>query len=115
MSVLQTMAILKMTIPPFDMSKLTEQSKGMDCIKCGAPESYACHYNGPWQHSFGKGRGIKCNDLATAEFCHACDQEFSEGSTSQRWVSKYERSDEFLKWIMLTNIRRLNGGILRVK
>lgn len=96
------------------MSKLTKKSKGQLCIKCGKPDAYSCHYNGPWQHSFGKGRGVKCNDLMTAEFCHKCDQEFSEGSMLPRWNNKWERSDEFQKWIALTNIRRLENGVLSI-
>ena len=94
------------------MNKLTKASKGMNCIRCGAPKAYSCHYNGPRQHSYGKGRGIKCNDLITAEFCYLCDGEFTEGSKNKRWDSKWERSEEFLHWIMLTNIRRVENGIM---
>jgi len=65
--------------------------------------------------SYGKGRGIKCNDLATAEFCYECDQRFSEGSIDPIWESKWERSEEFLHWIMMTNIRRVKAGVLEVK
>jgi hypothetical protein len=94
------------------MKKLTQSSKGSICIKCGAPDAYSCHYNGPRQHSYGKGRGIKCNDLLTAEFCHKCDQEFTEGSMLLRWYgNKWERSEEFLHWICMTNIRRYNEGL----
>lgn len=90
-----------------ELSKLTQSSKGQACIKCGAPDAYACHYNGPRQHVYGKGRGIKCNDLATAEFCFKCDQEFSEGSMQPRWNNnKWERSEEFLHWIVMTLMRR---------
>lgn len=94
------------------MSKLTKSSKGMNCIRCGYPESFAAHYNGPRQHSYGKGKGIKCNDLITAEFCVECDKEFTEGSIDLRWANKWERSEEFLHWIMLTNIRRLERGVI---
>ena len=97
------------------MSKLTNATKGKTCIKCDAPDAYACHYNGPRQHDFGKGRGIKCNDLMTADFCYKCDQEFSEGSILPRWNgNKWERSEEFQRWINLTNIRRLKDGVLKV-
>jgi len=93
------------------MSKLTESSKGKTCIRCGAPDAYACHYNGPRQHLYGKGRGIKCHDTMTAEFCYNCDQDFSEGSMMPQWNdSKWERSEEFLNYIGLTNIRRYEEG-----
>ena len=94
------------------MSKLTASAKGKTCIKCNAPDAYACHLNGPRQHAFGKGRGRKGHDLMSAEFCHKCDQEFTEGSTALRWEDKWHRSEEFLFWIGLTNIRRYEDGIL---
>ncbi len=95
------------------MSKLTKASKGMDCIRCGAPEAYSAHYNGQRQFMYGKGRGIKANDLATAELCHNCDQIFSEGKVDH-WESEDERSEEFLHLIMMTNIRRLENGVIKV-
>ncbi len=96
------------------MNKLTQSSKEMTCIRCDNPNATSSHYNGPRQHDYGKGRGIKCNDLATAEFCYKCDQIFSEGSTSAIWASKWERSEEFLHFIMLTNIRRMERGVLSI-
>ena len=97
------------------MSRITESSKESTCIKCNAPDAYSCHYNGPRQHDFGKGRGRKCNDLMTAEFCHTCDQEFSEGSADRsRWENRWERSEDFLYWIAMTNLRRL-GIVLHIK
>ena len=95
------------------MKKLTEASRGSICIKCDMPGAYACHYNGVRQHSYGKGRGIKCNDIMTAEFCMVCDSEFSEGSTG-KWINKWERSEEFLHYVMLTLIRRLKEGIIKI-
>lgn len=96
------------------MSKITEASRDSVCIRCNKPGAYSCHYSGPRQHDYGKGRGIKANDLMTAEFCHGCDREFTEGSTSIGWANKWERSEEFLHWICMTNIRRLKNGVLKV-
>lgn len=95
------------------MSKLTQKSKGKNCIRCGKPGAYSCHYNGVRQHSYGKGRGIKCNDLMTAEFCYECDKEFSEGSKGT-WNDKWDRSEDFLHWIAMTNIRRLENGDIKL-
>ncbi|MCK5612782.1 hypothetical protein KAR91_63505 [Candidatus Pacearchaeota archaeon] len=95
------------------MSKITKSAKGQTCIKCGHPESFAAHYNGVRQHSFGKGRGIKCDDIASAEFCYKCDQQFKEGSQDERWMNKWERSEEFLFYVTLTNIRRFKEGRLK--
>ncbi len=94
------------------MSKITKASKGSTCINCGADGAYSCHFNGPRQHDYGKGRGIKCHDLATAELCYDCDQMFTEGSTNSMWESKWERSEHFLHLIMMTNIRRFENGVI---
>jgi len=96
------------------MSKLTQSAKGKDCIRCGAPDAYACHYNGVRQHSFGKGRGIKCNDIATAELCYNCDATFSEGHMPENCTDKWQRSEEFAYYIIMTNIRRFNNGVIKV-
>ena len=98
--------------PSGKIKKLTQASKGMDCIKCGAPDAYACHYNGEFQHRYGKGRGIKCHDLMTADFCHTCDQDFVEGSNVGG--STESRNEMFFHYINLTNIRRFNNGVLKV-
>jgi len=105
------------------MSKLTDASKGVFCIRCGKHGAYSCHYNGPRQHDYGKGRGIKCSDIATAEFCNDCDNVFSEGTTQSLvlrlygavvyWDTKWDRSEEFLHWCMLTNIRRFENMVLK--
>lgn len=93
-------------------SKITKAAKGQSCIRCGAPDAYAAHYNGTYQHQYGKGRGIKAHDIATAEFCHRCDQQFSEG-VMDNWETKDERDAEFLHWITMTNIRRFKEGALK--
>jgi len=95
----------------FKSKAFTNKSKGNSCINCGASDAYACHYNGIWQHAFGKGRGIKCSDLATADFCKKCDDAHSEGVNI--YSSKEERDQMWLLFIMLTNIRRLNNGVLK--
>lgn len=94
------------------MSKLTQASKGCNCIRCFAGDAYSCHYNGIRQHMLGKGRGIKASDIATAEFCHNCDMVFSEGNKSG-FIDDIDRSEQFLFWVTMTNIRRLNEGVLK--
>lgn len=107
------------------MGKLTESSRGKTCVRCGAQGAYSCHYSGPRQITYGKGKGVKCNDLMTAEFCHKCDQVFTEGSTTEsvckntgeivHWKDNWDRSEEFQFWINITNIRRMADGVLVVK
>ena len=98
---------------PLKSKKLTQASNGESCIRCGAPDAYACHYNGTWQQAYGKGRGIKCSDLATADLCHTCDNVFTEGSTSG-FDNQYDRDAQFHHLVMLTNIRRIEKGVLKV-
>lgn len=91
------------------MTNLRNLAKGQSCIRCGK-EGDVClrHYNGFRQHSYGKGRGIKCHDIAAAELCHWCDADFSEANY-HKWEGgskSIERSEEFLHWCMMTNIRR---------
>ena len=93
------------------MKNLRKAAEGMPCIKCGIEDGTICarHYNGIRQHWYGKGRGKKCHDLASAELCMKCDDELSEGKGG--WKSD-EHSEEFLHWCMMTNIRRAERGIL---
>ena len=96
------------------MSRLTQSAKGKSCIRCGKnDETRAAHFNGTYQHQYGKGRGIKGHDIVTAELCHACDQMFTEGSTSG-FTSKDDRDAQFLHLVCMTNIRRFNCGVLKV-
>ena len=90
-------------------NNITEASKGSVCIRCDAPDAYSCHYNGPMQHWYGKGRGKKCHDLATAELCMNCDEALTEGKCGYK---RDEHSEEFLHWCMMTNIRREERGLL---
>ena len=99
------------------MSKLTDSARDKPCIRCGKiGETCARHYNGFRSHSYGKGRGIKCNDICTAEFCNDCDQFFSEANYDiwDNGSKSVERSEEFLHWVAMTNIRRLSEGVLMV-
>lgn len=94
-------------------SPITKSSRGQACINCGIEDGTICarHYNGHHQHIFGKGTGKKCHDLATADLCDNCERPFSEGKIDM-FLSSADRSDEFLKLCMLTNIRRMNQGVI---
>lgn len=100
---------------PVRLKRLTDKAKDMTCIRCGSHgTTRAAHYNGFRAHAYGKGRGIKCSDLMTAEFCHACDELFSEANYHQ-WEGgskSVERSEEFLHWVAMTNIRRMLNGMV---
>ena len=90
------------------MSKITQAARNQPCIRCGREgETRASHYNGFRAYSYGKGRGLKASDIATAEFCHQCDDDFSE-SNYGLWPGgskNIERSEEFQHWVIMTRIR----------
>lgn len=93
------------------LSKLREAAKDQSCVRCNDRDGTVClaHYSGPWQHRFGKGKGIKGDDVAGADLCmrcHAFFDEYQEGNT-------VERSEEFLACCLLTVIRRIKQGVLK--
>ncbi len=96
--------------PKGDYAKLLKDAKGKDCVKCGGPDAMAAHYSGMHSNRLGKAMGKKAHDLATAYLCHRCHTEmdsYAEGNDA-------ERSAEFLMLVMLTNIKRLEDGVLVV-
>jgi hypothetical protein len=95
------------------LSRFTDKSKGQTCIRCDATDAFSAHYCGVRQHSYGKGRGIKCNDIASAEFCYKCDKIFAEGQM-EGFTDKWDKSEQWHHYIMLTNIRRIKNGVLKV-
>jgi hypothetical protein len=100
------------------VSKLRKAANGQSCVRCGADDGTInlCHYSGPYQHKFGKGRGIKGADIAAADLCGQCHKFFdeyeSQSGASEDW--KVARSEEFLAACMLTVIRRIQQGIIKV-
>jgi len=99
-----------------DTKNVMASANGKSCVSCGnIGRVCARHYNGVRQHSYGKGMRIKGHVLATAELCDACESSFSEGRMPEHCTDKYDRSELFLHYVMLTNIRRLEDGVLVVK
>lgn len=100
------------------MSKITQSSNGKSCVRCGKADGTICarHYNGLRQYLFGKGRGIKCHDAVTADLCHDCDQLFAEGKNpmgdGERAGKSIARSEQFLTYVTLTNMRRHDEGVI---
>jgi hypothetical protein len=100
------------------MSKLTDAARDQACVRCNAEDGtiVSCHYSGPWQHRFGKGRNIKGNDLVAADLCSGCHAYFDEyqGVPVGDELAAIKRSDEFQACCLLTVIRRLQQGVIRV-
>lgn len=101
------------------MSKVTQSANGQPCVRCNKSDGTTCarHYNGLRQHRYGKGRGKKCNDIASAELCNDCDQLFAEGvnhsGDGERAGKSINRSESFLHYVTLTNIDRFERGDLK--
>jgi hypothetical protein len=91
--------------------KYLHAANGESCIRCGTDDGtiVSAHYTGIRQHTYGKGRGIKCDDLATADLCQACHTYFDQ--PAQR--KSIETSEEFLHCIVMTIIRRVKAGVLK--
>ena len=96
------------------MNKLRKAAEGTPCLRCGNDDGTVvlCHYSGPWQHKFGKGRGIKGNDLAGAHLCYKCHAFFDEYK-SKNIAGMVERSEEFLALCLLTVIRLYEKGVIK--
>ena len=102
------------------MRTLTERvmdnarSEGNACIRCGAcGTTCGRHYNGLRQHTYGKGRGIKCHPFLVADFCDMCDRKFQEGSVDKmNYEGRVEYSEEFQHWCLLSLIRRVENEVI---
>ncbi len=87
--------------------KYRNAAAGQACVRCWMLNEtvVAAHYTGLRQHLYGKGRSIKCSDIATADLCHDCHAWFDQPTERK----STERSEEFLHCILMTIIRRLEG------
>lgn len=99
--------------PIWRSRKYLDAAEGQSCVRCGKQDGtiVGCHYTGLRQHTYGKGRGIKCSDAATADLCMECHAYFDQ--PQQR--KSVDASEEFLHCIMLTIIRRLADKKLGVR
>lgn len=97
--------------PSWRSKKYTDAAAGQSCVRCGRDDEtiVPCHYTGFRQHAYGKGRGEKCNDIAIADLCSECHDYFD----NRIEYKSIARSEEFLHCCLLTQIRRLAGGILK--
>lgn len=102
------------SVSPKKIQKIRSAAADYPCVRCDKDyTTRGAHYNGKRQLTLGKGRSIKGHDFGIAYFCDECDALFTEGSTSDMWATKWERSEEFLFYCMLTLIMLEADGILR--
>lgn len=98
-----------------DAKIMKHARSGLPCIRCSRQDGTVCgrHYNGIRQHWFGKGRGIKAHPFTVADFCNACDEEFTEGAVPKNDLElRTDYSERFLFYCLMTLIRRAEMGVL---
>ena len=96
------------------MTDLTKLAKDQKCVRCGSTQGVVlCHYTGPRRLSLGGGFGIKVADIAGAHMCGRCHEEMDRLSRNK--ATKWEHSEEFLYYVVLTIIRLIEQESLVVK
>lgn len=70
-----------------------------------------CHYTGARRLSLGGGYGIKVADIAGAHMCGSCHEYMDRLSRDK--AMKWEHSEEFLYYVVLTVIRLIEQEHLR--
>ena len=103
-------------LKPYRNKALLQAAKDESCVKCGSYEGVSsCHYTGFRQALYGKGRGIKCSDLMSAYLCMECHRYYDEYLSVENTTIEESAlvSEDFLHCIALTNIRRLEQGVLK--
>jgi hypothetical protein len=97
---------------PLKSEVLRRAARDNICVRCFRGNStVGCHYTGLRQHDYGKGKGIKCTDLAIADLCNDCHRYFDVDIV----YKSIDKSEEFLHCIMLTIIRRHKEGIIKIE
>ena len=94
---------------PWRSKRYTDAANGQACVRCGEQETVvAAHYTGLRQHTYGKGRGLKPDDIVTADLCVNCHAWLD--SPKRKSI---ERSEEFQHLILMTLRRRIADGVLK--
>ena len=94
------------------MSKLREAAQDQPCVRCGSHDGVVlCHYTGVRRLHYGGGFGIKVNDVVGAHLCGKCHKEMDTDSRCK--ALRWEHSEEFQHYILLTIIRLLDQEILK--
>lgn len=70
-----------------------------------------CHYTGVRREAYGGGYGIKVKDVVGAHLCQRCHKEMDTHSRDK--ARKWEHSEEFQHYVLLTIIRWIEEGVLK--
>ena len=92
------------------MSKLRNLSRNTSCVRCKRDDGtiVGAHYTGCRRLSYGGGFGIKVDDWLTADLCRECHSYID--TLSRDKSKKWEHSEEFQHYILLTLLRRAKRG-----
>jgi formate-dependent nitrite reductase cytochrome c552 subunit len=98
-----------------DGKKLRQAAKGQSCVACSAQDGTVvlAHYTGVRRLAFGGGFGRKVHDIVAAHLCARCHRlmDTQNRDKAKRW----EHSEAFLNYCMLTIIRLWEQGVIGVK
>lgn len=94
---------------------LRQLARDESCVRCGAQDGTVvlAHYTGARRLSYGGGFGIKVRDIYAAYLCSKCHS-FMDREHRDK-VNKWEHSEEFQHYILLTIGRLMDRGRLVVK
>lgn len=94
------------------MKDLTKLAKDQECIRCGSIQGVVlCHYTGVRRQCLGGGFGIKVADIAGAHMCGSCHEYMDRLSRDK--AKKWEHSEEFLFYVLLTIVRLVEQQALK--
>lgn len=95
------------------MAGLLNAAKDQACVRCRRNDgtTVPCHYTGVRRQAYGGGFGIKVRDLVVAHLCAQCHKEMDTDSRDK--AHKWEHSEEFQHYILLTILRLLDQGVLK--
>lgn len=93
---------------------LRNAARDETCVRCSATYSVVgAHYTGARRLAYHGGYNIKVHDICIAHLCGECHKWIDTLSRDKE--KRWEHSEEFQHWILMTIIRLIERGILVVK
>ena len=88
-------------------------AQGQRCVRCNRDDETVvlAHYTGARRLAYGGGFGRKVADLAGAHLCARCHLEMDQLSRDK--ARKWDHSEEFLHYCMLTILRLADQGEIK--
>jgi hypothetical protein len=95
--------------------RLREAARDQSCVRCGRRDGtiVLAHYFGPRRSWYGGGMSIKGHDLIGAHLCSACHTYMD--TTGRSKESRWNHSEEFLHYCVLTILRLVERGIVSIQ